>query len=384
MEKNLATIGLNRNSKRVCVAVCCVLVLLATSTQAHKVSALSTPRVSIEPTIAELQVGQIITVTVNLTDMPDLFLWQAVLAYNGSVLELTETSVPDNGVFAGHTSGVYGPEMADTEAPGDYVTKLNWTLAGANLYDDDSVSVSNGILFSAQFIALASGATTITLMTYANPVHTSIPATAADSTYYTFAWDSNLAEYNDFQTMGCTVKVGNVDVAPVAFFTVVAPTVDNTTNLVLPGLAKPNAVNPVLTYANYTTIFNATGSYAPFSNITQYIWDFGDGNVTTVNWTGPDSAIITHVYTHVGSYQVVLTVVSSNGLTATYLGTAVAGLVLPYYDWNPFLYTVAGLVAAVIVFYAVRTVVRTNRRRRELRMRKRLTAGPAEVPPTVA
>jgi PKD repeat protein len=393
MEKNLVTIGLSRNLKVVCVAVCCVLVLFATSAQVYKVSALFTPLVLFEPVRAlELSVGQNITVTVNVTDMPDLFLWQVVLEYNGSVVNLTDLSTrrSDCPVFAGHAFAAL-PDPEDTEAPGDYLTTLNWTMVGATLFGDDSVSVSNGILFVAQFTAVAEGYSTITLMTYANPVHTAAPQTANDATYYSYLWDSRTwetgSDYHDFQTMGCTVTVGHVtNVPPVAFFTVVPPTVSNSSDLVLPGVLKPNTINPIYTYANLTTTFNATGAYAPVGNIMQYIWDFGDGNVTTVNETGPDSAIITHVFTHVGSYEVVLTVVNDGTppLTGTYLATCVVGLVLPYYDWNPFVYTVAGLCVAGIVYYVVRIVLRARRRRRELRMRKRLAAESAQVPATVA
>jgi hypothetical protein len=110
-----------------------------------------------------------------------------------------------------------------------------------------------------------------------------------------------------------------------------------------------------------------------------------------VNATGPDSAYITHVYAHVDTYTVVLTVVGSGipdsnlpALNGTYIATAEVGLVLPLYNWNPFIYTVVGLIAAAIVFFAARSVVRRVRTRRKLRKQKMLTAGPAGQPTTGA
>jgi PKD repeat protein len=51
-------------------------------------------------------------------------------------------------------------------------------------------------------------------------------------------------------------------------------------------------------------------SYDLDSNITLYIWNFGDGNVIVTN-----SSMIVHKYTDVGNYTVMLTVVDDDGLT---------------------------------------------------------------------
>lgn len=392
MERNFVTIGRNKNSKRAFAAVCCVLVLLASSIQMQKVSAASNPTILLDPTFVKVQEGQNLTVTINLTDDSDLFLWQAALEYNGSILNLTDASIPGSSVFAGHNF-IPGLEPKDKEATGEFITGLNWTFVGASLLGDDFVHVSNGILFQAQFTALVAGATTITLMTIANAINTAAPGTPSDTTFYTFVWDSDLNEYNRFQTIGSTVVVGNavVDIPPAALFTVVTPTVDYSTNDVIPGLSKSTEQNPVATFANYTTLFNATASYAPVGSITQYIWDFGDGNVTVVNATGPDSAYMTHVYEHIGTYIIVLSVVGSGipaenlpPLIGNYTATADVGMVLPLYDWTPFIYAVGVLFVAAIVFMVARSAVRRVRTRRKLKEQKMLTAGPAGQPTTRA
>lgn len=48
------------------------------------------------------------------------------------------------------------------------------------------------------------------------------------------------------------------------------------------------------------------------ANITSYLWDFGDGNSTTVT-----TSTVTHTYTNVGTYSVTLTITDLNGCTST-------------------------------------------------------------------
>jgi hypothetical protein len=55
--------------------------------------------------------------------------------------------------------------------------------------------------------------------------------------------------------------------------------------------------------------FNASESYDPDGKIVSYVWDFGDGNITTVT-----DAIITHTYSAKGGYIVTSTVIDSIGL----------------------------------------------------------------------
>jgi len=63
-------------------------------------------------------------------------------------------------------------------------------------------------------------------------------------------------------------------------------------------------------------LFNATLSYDPDGTIVSYIWNFGDGNVTTVS-----SPLIVHTYVVEGLYDVVLTVTDNDGATDNENGT---------------------------------------------------------------
>ena len=64
-------------------------------------------------------------------------------------------------------------------------------------------------------------------------------------------------------------------------------------------------LNPV---ANQTITFNASSSCDPDGNITNYEWDFGDGNITTTT-----ERITTHSYASEGDYNVNLTVTDDDG-----------------------------------------------------------------------
>ena len=75
-----------------------------------------------------------------------------------------------------------------------------------------------------------------------------------------------------------------------------------------------------------TVTFNATASNdTPPGWIENYIWDFGDGNTTTV--TDP---VITHVYDSIGTYTVNLTVTDNEG----YAGTQIQSIPVSIHELN--------------------------------------------------
>jgi hypothetical protein len=72
--------------------------------------------------------------------------------------------------------------------------------------------------------------------------------------------------------------------------------------------------SPSTPLVNQTVTFDASASHDPDGSITNYKWDFGDGNITTVA-----TPIIKHVYKTAGStlyYTVTLTVTDNEGATA--------------------------------------------------------------------
>jgi hypothetical protein len=384
MPKSLLKISMKGKSKRICATICCVLAIFALNLQVQRISAASAPQIVFDQTIKLLTIGQNFTLTINLTDYPNLYTWQVVLRYNGSVVNLTDISIPTDNVFAGRFI-IPIEQPLDTQAPGDRDNKLNFTIFGASLRGDESVSVSNGVLCEATFTAMATGETAIAVMTNDNPVHDSLGAAWA-----TFVLDPDLVPYEKFSTVSCTAVVGDVgNIAPVAIFTGFSPPVDNVTHLVL-NMNPAGAQRWVDTYLNFITVFDASASHDIDGHITQYIWNFGDGNITVVNATSPASANVTHVFTTTGKFVVTLTVVDDGNPaknlapleSAPYQITVPVGIVLTYYNWNPLIYTVIGIVAAATVIYAIRGAVKFARRRRELKRQKMLaTSG---RPPTGA
>jgi len=61
---------------------------------------------------------------------------------------------------------------------------------------------------------------------------------------------------------------------------------------------------------NQPVTFDASSSYDPDGNITNYEWDFGDGNVTNTT-----EETINHSYSEAGNYEVTLTVTDDDGAT---------------------------------------------------------------------
>ena len=68
--------------------------------------------------------------------------------------------------------------------------------------------------------------------------------------------------------------------------------------------------SPETVYTGEVISFNASGSYDPDGNITNYFWDFGDGTNTT-------GVTVDHVYVDDGVYTITLVVTDDDGKTAS-------------------------------------------------------------------
>lgn len=381
MQTRKDTTGSRRRLGEISAIILCAMILSALSVRVPTVSAASKPQIIISPSFAALNIGQTFTMTVNLTDFPNLFVFQVVFKYNGTVLNMTSLTYPSNFVFSGQTSITVEPPY-DTQAKGDTVDHLNYTVAGASLIGAGSVSVSNGVLCEANFTVVGVGESTIGIATVNRPAYSN------KDTFYTFFQDPDqIVEYTDFVTKGCTILSGVSNAAPIAAFTVIHSTADSKTNLVLSQNPPSGVANYAVSYEDMPTGFNASESYSPVGHISKYIWNFGDGNTTVVNATSPADSFITHVYHTIGMFTVNLTVVNNGSinspplesLPATYV--ILVDLELPYYDWTWFIYTVAALIVAAIAIAAGRSAVR-RARRRELKRQKMLTTVPSGRPPT--
>jgi len=331
-----------------------------------------------------LDIGQTFTMAVNLTDFPNLYAFQVVFKYNGTVLNMTSLTYSLENIFSGQNYISMEPPY-DTQAKGDTRDHLNYTIAGATLLGEGSVSVSNGVLFNVEFTVIGIGETTIQTASKDSPAYS-----GADR-FYTLCQDPyQVIDYIVFVTKGLTILSGVSTAAPIADFTVISPEVDSENNLVLNWNPPSGVASYVVSYQGLSVGFNASGSYAPFGHITQYIWNWGDGNVTVVNATSPASSFITHIYDNMGIYHMNLTVVNNGSITSPPLRSEPAryvilvGLTLPYYNWTWFIYTLVVLIGAAIAIAAARSALRRVRIRREMKRQKILKAGPSGLSPAGA
>ena len=350
---------------KICAVVACAMVLLALTLQVPRTYAQTNTEteILIDPSFTVVRVGDNVTITVNVTNVPNLCAWQVVLKYNGTVINATAVWVPEDNVFAGKDTMPVEPQFGN-----DTVDGSGWIMYGNTLIWEP-VAVSNGILFKANLTVVNPGETTIIIATEDKPAHPNSYTTWAS---YLLVPDSFVPISIPFTGRSSTVVSEGLNVTPIAIFSVVTPKVDNTSQLVLLGHAPAGNVPFAQSYAGFTVGFNASASYDPDGNITSYVWDFGDGNVTATS-----DSFITHAYNVTGRYTVTLVVVDngeppaqSNPTTFT----VVAGLVLQVFDWAPFEYTVLAIIAIAIVAYVAMKTGRYLRRRSELKKQKMLAA----------
>lgn len=214
----------------------------------------STMTVSVDPSTSMAKVGQPFVISIKIFDVIDLYGWEFKLRWNSSLLDAHNI-----------TEGAFLKGGGNTF----FVSKINNTL-GYMLVDCTLVGnvpgvSGNGILATVNFYANQFGECLLDLYDtkLVNSLEQAITHTATDG----------------------TVKIIK---GPIAYFT----------------------YTPQTPYVNESIIFNASLSTPDGGNITQYEWDFGDGNVTAV--TNP---VVTHSYNTIGDYNVTLTVTDSEGLS---------------------------------------------------------------------
>lgn len=333
----------------------CIANLALSVFPAPKAQQESNTQLLIWPDNIKVSLGENLTLTVNVTNVQKLYTWQVVLIYNGSILNCTDIWLPEHNVFAGHVMATVKP-LIDK----DYVTNLDFLIFGASLIVD-SVDVSNGILFKANFTAVGSGATQIIVATEDNPARRSQFAS-----FYSFLLNYDLDEIPYSCNYGVVLVGAEVNLPPVADFTAFVPEFDLSNYIVLKGYAPVGSgVEYIFAYEGFPVIFNASASYDPDGNVTLYIWDFGDGNVTET-----ESPVIIHVFNSTGRKTVTLTVVDDGDPPASSKPRSlivVVGLLLERFDWRPYLY---GLVSVIVAAAAVIQSIRKVWKARKARLKK--------------
>lgn len=325
------------------ISICVAALTLGASPNLYAQQAAGS-QILISPERVDVPLGESFTITVNLTNAEKLYTWQVVLKYNGTVVNCTGAWIPTDNVFSRHLTAE-GELTVRQDVDG-----LNFIIYACSLIGEDSVNVANGILFKANFTATNAGITTITPATKEKPARIS-----QLTTFYSYWLDSDFLDEHPLSSeKPCIVTVEGAagNLPPSAIFIVQVPEIDTSNYLVLRGYT-PVGVHYAFAYKDVPVIFNASGSKDFDGNITLYVWDFGDGNVTKTN-----DPIIVHVYHSTGRQNVVLTVIDNGNppLNSTYSMVVVVGLLLKRFDWSPFLYGLAGVFLIGIAIYAIRKV----------------------------
>ena len=394
--------------KQVSVIMICIAFVLGLNGRMLPVSGQTVPKILVFGQTGNsspndtliMKVNQTFTMTVNMTDFTDLFAYEVAFKYNQTVLNMTSITVPANSVYAPPAVSLL-----------DYLAPFNQSASslidlkdgrGVGVVIDTflgftGVDISNTALFQMNFTVAELGQTTIELCTYKTPAQL---APAGSAGWYTYALNSQQAagletgeaDIFDYSNATLTVIVGSAVPPPFAFFTAQGTPVSNSTYLILNEMAPTQYPQYVSVQSNVPTYFNASGSYDKYGTIIAYIWNFShpDGSdrfTDIVNTTGsPNDALLTHTFTHVGTYLATLTVVGQSGPNATqtsipYTFPIVVNLAIPLYNWMPFIYTVIGLIAAAIVISVVRSAIRKSRAKR-LRQQKLRRLEPSAQPQT--
>lgn len=404
MVKNDYSNHMHKNFGKI-VALCIVMALLSVAIQTPYVHADYHPRFVFSPEFGRYLVGENFTLTVNLTNALNLFTWEVVLKYNTTILNLTSEWIPTDNVFAGHGTVSSEPTTDVDNKDGLYFTDFGSSLIG----QDGIATVENAILFNANFTVVEAGEGSITTATIGSSVHKNASSTPIYS--FILAGDTpyTVDTFQDFTVETCTILIGALNAVPRAEFTIGLPSADlNMTNHLIVDDNPPSGIDTyVKGYEGYMVFFNASLSNDPDGYITQYIWNFDDGQNATVNVNynatgnstidipaGREAALeaanMTHVYDKIGPYGVTLIVVdngvpSANLTSQASLPTSphyvIIGLALVYFDWTPLIYIVMALIALAIVLYAVRRIVRLTRQRRG-RIAAKKTEGPTGRPPS--
>jgi hypothetical protein len=363
-----------RGYKKIGAIVFCALVLLC-MVQVREARADAATKIVIDPGLIDVKPGDNFTITINVTNVVSLTVWQLVLKYNLTVMNITSIWVPEH-------VNVFGDLSVITPDPvfgRDILDGMGFVYFGSSLFLDQ-VTSSNGILCKANCTVLGEGETTILVGTSRNRAHQSINEYDA---FYSFLSD---AYGNDipYAETSATLISGGTPPRPIALFTVQPSLPDNTTRLVLQNKLPLGDTPFSQAYVGFPVTFNASASFGVYDlangtkargneAISMYFWDFGDGNSTST-----PNPIINYTYTLPGRWYANLTVEDKESPPAKSDQVGIpmyVGLVLDYFNWTPLVYSVLTLAGAGLTYYIfleTRKYVRSRRamKAQELLMKK--------------
>lgn len=235
----------------------------------------SEPTIYVEPAMSFAKPGESFNMTISVANAVDVYAWQVNLSYNPNILDF-QNAVEGNFLKD-------QPEGSSGLLKGVFVGYVGLV---ASTRGDHLGASGRGTLAIVEFKA-KEGITGETVLNISDPGKW-------DPILQYHIGGTQLIDHTDLEIWPRTTIDGffsNEDYPPVASFT----------------------YSPTSPEVGETVYFNASASYDPDGNITQYEWDFGDGN--SVNETDP---ITNHAYAEFGVYVVSLTVIDDAGKPHTW------------------------------------------------------------------
>jgi PKD repeat protein len=249
-------IELKRNSLLILLII--PLLLATTAIDMNEVFA-TTPMVYVDPEVSSAAQGHNLILNVSIADVQELFTWQFNMTWNASIIWVSSVTEGDF-LKAGYKPTMFLDEYVNQAAGYAFI---GCTILGA----DWNGTSGSGTLATFNFTICGKGETELVL--------------------------SNIKLLN---VLGGLLSYTKTD----GFFT----------NLHLPAMAQ-FTFSPDLPETNQIITFNASAS-SEWADIVSYVWDFDDGNVSTVS-----SPIISHRYESPRIYNVTLTITDSEELSSS-------------------------------------------------------------------
>jgi hypothetical protein len=360
------------NCSKLGVIVICAIVLLGGSVQIREIKADSETQMIIHPGLINVEPGDNFTITINATNVVSLSTWQLALKFNLTLMNITTMWVPAGVSIFGNLASV----GVDYIFGVDILDHMGYVAYGNSLILD-TVTSANGILCKVNCTAIEEGTTTILIATKGDRAH--ITPSNYDA-FYSFLLDADGNEMQYAETSATLISGGGTS-KPVAKFTVITPVPDNSSRLVLSNHPPVGDALYYQTYVDMPVAFDGSASFGVtiLTNgtkvqgnvaISKYIWNFGDGNVTST-----DGPLINYTYKNTGNWPVSLTVEDKADPAAksdTVSYQMYVGLVLDYFNWTPFVYGVFVLVGAGLVYYIFMETRKYVRSRRVTKAQKML------------
>ena len=212
-----------------------------------------TAMISVNPSTIKAEVNQTFMINITISNVIDLYGWELKLGWNSTLLEAINV-----------TEGTFLKSDKATLFVSKVNNTLGYMLLACSLIGDVPGVSGNGTLATVKFYVETWGESILSL--------------------YDTKLVNSLEQPITHATTDGTVKIIKV---PIASFT----------------------CSPSPATVGETITFNASASTPNGGTISNYTWDFGDGNITIAY-----SPIITHTYSSEGTYNVTLTIIDSEGL----------------------------------------------------------------------